>query len=76
MKKVLLSLAVVATVACFASCSKTCSCKAYVNGNVSEEWEVDLDDVNDDNVKKCSDLNTVIELGGLKAGTECKSSIF
>lgn len=57
MKKVFLALAVIATVACFTSCSKTCTCKTAAG-----EVEYKLDDLNAalkqagfKEVKKCSD---------------------
>ncbi|MBQ9588241.1 MAG: hypothetical protein IJR26_10360 [Bacteroidales bacterium] len=61
MKKVILALAVVATVACFSSCNKKCNCKASVAGvSVSTEKEIELDEINDTyntDYKKCSDVN-------------------
>lgn len=59
MKKIVLTLAVIATVACFSSCSKKCNCK-FANGS---EVEYDLDEMNDQfssygvNIDKCSDMN-------------------
>lgn len=72
MKKVLVALAIIAVAGAFASCSKVCQCKTYVAGAVSTEYEVDLDDYDSDDIKKCKDLNTVVEVGGLKVGNECK----
>lgn len=60
MKKVFLALAVIATVACMASCKKTCTCTTTVMG-VSVEDEIDLDQMNEKygvDVKKCSDMNS------------------
>ena len=73
MKKVFLALAVIATVACFSSCNKTCTCKTYVAG-VATESEVSLDDLKKDNenIKKCSDVNTVVEVMGVQAGMVCE----
>ena len=42
MKKVMLTLAVVAFVASLASCTKTCSCTTYVGGMSSETIEKEL----------------------------------
>ncbi len=59
MKKLILALAVVATVACFSSCSKKCNCK-FANGS---ETEYDLDEMNEQfsqygvTIDKCTDLN-------------------
>lgn len=77
MKKVLLSLAAIATVCVMASCSKTCDCTVYPSGTTTE---VNLDDLKDtyasygieNDIKKCSDLNIVETAGGVKYGVECK----
>lgn len=74
MKKILLSLAFVATVACFASCAKNCTCTVYVDG-LSTEEEFSLDELNEKynlDLKKCSDMNTVEEVMGVTMGTSCK----
>ena len=61
MKKVMLSLAVVDLVAAMASCSKTCTCKSYMNGQLVEtNPEVELGDY-----KNCSDMNSGINLGDM-----------
>ena len=61
MKKVILSLAVVAFVASLASCTKTCTCKSYMNGQLVEtNPEVELGDY-----KNCSDMNSGINLGDM-----------
>ena len=61
MKKAMLSLAVVALVAAMASCSKTCTCKSYINGQLVEtNPEVELGDY-----KNCSDMNSGINLGDM-----------
>ncbi len=73
MKKVLISLAAVALVACLASCNKTCNCKWYLNGTVERETEEALDT---EHFEKCSDMNTVVEVNGKKTGRECKSQLF
>jgi len=68
MKKIVLALAVVATVACFSSCKKTCTCKTYLLGQVTATAEdVELGD-ND----KCSDMNTVVTVENTKNGMECE----
>ena len=69
MKKVFLTLAAVAVVVCMSSCKKTCTCKTYVAGVAGPETEVDLDK---DNFKKCSEMNTVIVTAGIKTGLECE----
>lgn len=70
MKKVVLALAVIATVACFSSCNKTCTCKTYAAGVVMKTVEGDLDK---DTYKKCSDMNTVADIAGVgKTGIECE----
>lgn len=69
MKKIILTLAAVAVVVCMGSCKKTCVCKTYVAGVAGPEKEVDLDK---DNFKKCSDMNTLAEVAGIKSGIECE----
>lgn len=71
MKKIVLALAVIATVACVSSCTKMCTCRTYVLGNVQESLtkEVELDT---EHFKKCSDMNTVVTVAGIKNGTECE----
>lgn len=71
MKKVFLALAVIATVACMASCNKTCTCKTYAAGVVVTTTEdVELDK---DTYKKCSDMNTIADINGqYKTGLECE----
>lgn len=69
MKKVLIALAAVATVACMVSCNKTCTCKTYAAGVVvSTQEDVELDK---DTFKKCSDMNTII-VSDPKTGMECE----
>ena len=61
MKKVILSLAVVAFVASLASCTKTCTCKSYMNGQLVEtNPEVELGDYD-----KCSDMNVDVNLNDM-----------
>ena len=69
MKKIILALAVIATVACFSSCNKHCTCKVYAAGVVVETREdVELDK---DTYKKCSDKNQIdMTLG--KTRVECE----
>jgi len=70
MKKIVLALAAIATVACFTSCNKHCTCKTYVAGVVTSTTEdVELDK---DSYSKCSDMNTVVEINGTKNGIECE----
>ncbi|MBP5326821.1 MAG: hypothetical protein J6Y98_02770 [Bacteroidales bacterium] len=58
MKKIVLALAVIATVACFSSCSKKCTCKMPTG-----EVTYDLDEMNEQfkqygvQIDKCTDLN-------------------
>lgn len=69
MKKIVLALAVIATVACFSSCNKKCTCKTYVAGVVTlteEDVEVDKD-------KKCKDYTAIITEDP-KTGIECSTS--
>ena len=70
MKKVILTLAVVAFVASLASCKKVCTCTTYTPGfpTVVDE-NVEIDD------GECSDMNTVVGEGAEKTGMECNSAI-
>ena len=68
MKKVFLTLAVIATVACLSSCNKKCACKTYVAGVVINTTE----DIEIDKGKKCADY-TVIAVQDPKTGTECST---
>lgn len=57
MKKVMLSLAALAMVVCFASCKKTCDCTTY---GVSYEYTLEeLQDAYGDGVSSCSDVADV-----------------
>ena len=68
MKKVLLTLAVIATVACLSSCNKHCTCKTYAAGVVvSTEEDVELDK---DTYKKC-EMNKIV-VADPKTGVECE----
>ena len=70
MKKVVLSCALVAVVGLFASCSKNCTCTNYLNGEKTGTTEISKTKLKDG--QKCSDLNTVVVIGGKKNGTECR----
>lgn len=68
MKKLILVFAVVAMVAAFSSCSKTCTCKTYAGGQLMRTDEnIELSG----SAKKCSDL-TQISLANPKTGIECE----
>ena len=71
MKKVFLALAMIASVACFTSCNKSCTCTMYIAGNVAYT----NDDV-DPGDNKCKDLNTIATIAGTQNGLECKSNLF
>ncbi|MBR6333299.1 MAG: hypothetical protein IKR77_02755 [Bacteroidales bacterium] len=49
------------------SCSKTCTCKTYLDGEVVSETTLD-----NEGGKKCSEYNTVITVDGHKTGMECR----
>lgn len=72
MKKIVLAIAVIATVTCFSSCTKKCSCTSYLLGNVTGTEEIEL---NTDKFDKCSDMNTVVTLAGTKSGVECEPTL-
>lgn len=54
------------------SCNKKCECKTYLAGVVTGTTELELDK---DSYKKCSDMNTVVEINGTKNGIECKGTM-
>lgn len=68
MKKVFLSLAAIAVVACMASCNKVCTCKTYAAGVVvSTEEDIELDK---DSYKNCEELSAIV-IENPKTGIEC-----
>ncbi len=76
MKKVLIAMAVVAMAASFASCNKTCTCSTYVNGEIVENLTVnDIDISDNDQIKKCSDMNTSVTLLGNTTEVKCKTQL-
>lgn len=73
MKKVLCIVAAGLMIAALStSCDKKCACKTYLNGEVQNEWEAEIDDESD---TKCSDMNTVVTVAGKKNGIECKGTL-
>lgn len=66
MKKVVLSLAVVAFVVSLASCSKTCTCKTYTAGQEVSSVEGELGDYDN-----CEAMNIVVSEDP-KTGTFCE----
>ena len=69
MKKIVLALAVIATVACFSSCNKKCTCRTYVAGSVQKTEEIVLDK---EQYNKCADMTATVGEGQLKTGYECE----
>lgn len=65
MKKVILTLAVVAFVACLASCKKTCTCTTTTNG--VEEMVVEMEAIGG-----CADMNTSMTVGDMTTTTTCE----
>lgn len=79
MKKVFLALAAVAMVAAMTSCKKTCDCNIYLGSGEPENYEYDLQYLQDTynaqyglDIQKCSDLNEIVEVEGERLGVECK----
>ncbi|MBO7227321.1 MAG: hypothetical protein J6V33_07045 [Bacteroidales bacterium] len=68
MKKVMLTLAVVAFVASLASCTKTCSCTTYAGGLSSEPIEKELEE----GAESCADMTTGASVAGVKVGEFCE----
>ncbi len=69
MKKIVLALAVIATVACFSSCNKKCECKTYLDGAVVTTNEMEVE-----SGKKCKDY-TALLTEDPKNGVECKGTL-
>lgn len=68
MKKVFLSLAAIALVACLSSCKKTCNCTTYSGGQTVQTQEVDMPSSG-----KCADMTNMQDISGIgKTGIECK----
>jgi len=63
MKKVLTVVAIVAAVACFASCKKTCTCVTTSNGVTLMTVEQEA--------TNCSDLNITQTVAGITQETKC-----
>lgn len=63
MKKVLAVVALVAAVACFTSCKKTCTCVTTQNGVTVQTVE--------QQATKCSDLNITQTVAGFTQETKC-----
>ena len=62
MKKIVLALAAIASIAIMSSCEKKCSCDVTVLG-VTTNYEYsrqELEDKYNVTVKKCSDMNTEV----------------
>ncbi|MBP5536200.1 MAG: hypothetical protein J6X62_05340 [Bacteroidales bacterium] len=74
MKKVILTLAVIAAVACMSSCNKKCTCTTKVNGEVQSTIE-DIDITKNDNISKCKDMNSSVTILGQTTETKCKSQL-
>lgn len=70
MKKLLIILAVAGLFMC-ASCSKSCDCKAKINGEVLAEKTVELS-----NGEKCSDYNVGVNVFGQSATFKCTPELF
>ena len=66
MKKLFLAMGVVAMLAGLSSCSKTCTCKQSVGGQVMQTVTMETKG-------KCSDLNTTQTVMGMTQKTECEN---
>lgn len=51
------------------SCSKSCTCTRWADGEVKESITIPL--YGEDN-NLCENKNTLVEIGGKKTGLECK----
>lgn len=63
MKKIVLAIAVIAMVACFSSCKKTCKCVTKTNGVETATTTVES--------KNCADEESTTEMMGQKIEIKC-----
>lgn len=71
MKKVLVILAAAGMLFAMSSCSKECKCKTYVDGEMKHENTVSKEDLESAGFEKCKDLNSTVELMGVKTEVKC-----
>jgi hypothetical protein len=66
MKKVFLAFGILAVLVAFSSCSKTCTCKQSIGGQVMNTTTMETKG-------KCSDLNFTQTTMGMTQKTECEN---
>ena len=66
MKKFFLAMGVIAMMASLSSCSKTCTCKSYVGGELVGTTTAETKG-------KCSELNVKQEMMGIVNETKCEA---
>lgn len=71
MKKVLVILAAAGLMFAMSSCSKDCKCKTYVNDELKNENTITKEELESAGFEKCKDLNSTVELLGVKTEVKC-----
>ena len=71
MKKVLVILAAAGLLFAMSSCSNECKCKRYVDGDLKSETTITKEDMESLGFEKCKDMNSTIELLGVKTEVKC-----
>ena len=71
MKKVLVILAAAGLLFAMSSCSKECKCKYYSDGDLKSEKTITKEDMESLGFEKCKDMNSTIELLGVKTEVKC-----
>jgi len=72
MKKVLVIMAAAGLMFAMASCSSECKCKTYVDGDLKNESTISKEDLESAGYDKCKDLNSTVELLGVKTEVKCR----
>lgn len=65
-----MALAAIAVMAVVSSCGKSCTCTTYVNGEETFS-QSDIDISENDNIKKCSDMNSSTTILGITTEIKC-----
>ncbi len=71
MKKVLVILAAAGMLLALSSCSKECKCKYYSDGDLKSEKTITKEDMESLGFEKCKDMNSTVELLGVKTEVKC-----
>lgn len=71
MKKILCIVVLAAGIFTCTSCSKSCTCKTYYNGELKSENSFELDED-----KKCSDYESFVSVLGQEVSVKCNAKLF